>query len=251
MLNLRCDDGTDDRRAWTTARRTLLKYALGLVPIGAGVSLLMPVASAADALTREQRDALTPEHIIELMKEGNRRFREGKMKQHNYVAQKRATVGGQYPAAAILSCIDSRAPAEILLDAGIGHTFNARIAGNISNDDLLGSLEFACAIAGAKVIMVMGHTSCGAIKGAIDGAELGHLTGLLERIKPAIAATSYTGERRGSNAEFVDAVARTNVKQTVESIRRRSTVLAKLENEGKIKMIGSMYHLDGGEVEFS
>jgi carbonic anhydrase len=242
-------DGADDRSACVIARRTLLKTSLGLAAIGGGLPLLM-LPPVAYALTREERDALTPDRIVQIMKEGNKRFREGKMKQHDYVAQTRATAAGQYPAAAILSCIDSRTPAEILLDAGIGHTFNARIAGNIANDDLLGSLEFACAVAGAKVILVMGHTSCGAIKGAIDGAELGHLTGLLEKIKPSVAATSSSGERRGSNAEFVDAVARTNVKQTIETMRQRSTVLAKLEKEGKVKIVGSMYNLDGGAVEF-
>ena len=151
--------------------------------------------------------------------------------------------------AAILSCIDSRAPAEIILDTGIGETFTARVAGNIANDDLLGSLEFACAVAGAKLILVMGHTSCGAIKGAIDGAELGHLTGLLEKIKPSVAATSYTGERVSKNYAFVDAVAKTNVIHTVAAIRGESSVLANLEKDGKIKIVGSMYHLEGGRVE--
>ncbi len=231
-------------------RRNFLASSLGLVPIGASLPLLLTTSEAAYALTREQRDALTPERIVELMKEGNQRFREGRMKQHDYLAQKRATAAAQFPAAAILSCIDSRAPAEILFDAGIGDTFNARIAGNIVNDDLLGSLEFACAAAGAKVLLVMGHTACGAVKGAIDGVELGHLTDLLAKIRPAVAATSYDGERRGSNAEFVDAVARKNVQLTVQAIRRSSTVLAKLETEGKIKMIGAMYRLDGGVVEF-
>jgi carbonic anhydrase len=248
MLQNACD--ANDRSACTVARRTFLKSALGLVPIGVGVPLLLTLPPTACALSREQRDALTPDRIIELMKEGNERFRAGKMKQHDYVAQKRATAAGQYPAAAILSCIDSRVPAEILLDAGIGDTFNARIAGNIANDDLLGSLEFACAVAGAKVILVMGHTSCGAIKGAIDGAELGHLTGLLEKIKPAVSTTSYDGERRGSNPEFVDSVARTNVQHTIQTIRQRSAVLAKLEKERKVKIVGSMYRLDAGTIEF-
>ena len=154
------------------------------------------------------------------MKQGNERFRTGKMSPHDYLAQKRATVAGQYPAAVILSCIDSRAPAEIILDAGIGDTFNARIAGNIANDDLLGSLEFACAVAGAKVVLVMGHTACGAIKGAIDGAQLGNLTGLLNKIKPAVDATHYEGERTSKNGEFVDEVAKTNVRLTMGEIRR-------------------------------
>ena len=172
------------------------------------------------------------------------------METYDYLAQKQATAGGQYPAAAILSCIDSRAPAEIILDTRIGDTFNARIAGNIANDDLLGSLEFACAAAGAKLVLVMGHTACGAVKGAIDGVELGHLTGLLSKIKPAVAATKYTGDRTGPNAAFVDEVAKTNVLRTVETIRQQSSILSGLEKEGKIKIVGSMYHLVGGRVEF-
>ena len=234
------------------SRRALFKSAAGIAAWGViGAPLLgVPEPSYAAALTKEQRDKLTPDQIIEAMKQGNERFRTGKMTQHDYLAQKRATVGGQYPAAVILSCIDSRAPAEIILDAGIGDTFNARIAGNITNDDLLGSLEFACALAGAKVILVMGHTACGAVKGAIDGAQLGNLTGLLNKIKPAVDATHYAGERTSKNAEFVDEVAKTNVRLTMGEIRRRSDVLATLEKDSKIKIVGSMYQLVGGRVEF-
>ena len=233
-------------------RRALLKCATGIAAWGViGAPLLGgPEQSYAAALTKEQRDKLTPDQIIEAMKQGNERFRTGKMSPHDYLAQKRATVAGQYPAAVILSCIDSRAPAEIILDVGIGDTFNARIAGNIANDDLLGSLEFACALAGAKVILVMGHTGCGAIKGAIDGAQLGNLTALLNKIKPAVDATHYAGERTSKNAEFVDEVAKTNVRLTMGEIRRRSDVLAALEKDGKIKIVGSMYQLSGGRVEF-
>jgi carbonic anhydrase len=169
---------------------------------------------------------------------------------HDYLAQVHATAAGQYPAAAILSCIDSRVPAEIILDARLGDMFNARIAGNVADDDLLGSLEFACALAGAKVILVMGHTACGAVKGAIDNAELGHLTGLLARIKPAVTATAYTGKRSSKNPAFVDAVAKTNVLRTLADIRSQSSVLAGLEKDGKIKLAGSMYHLADGRVEF-
>lgn len=234
------------------SRRALLKSATGIAAVGAiGASLLgAPQVSYAAAMSKEKRDKLTPAQILEAMKQGNERFRTGKMLPHDYLAQKRATIAGQYPAAVILSCIDSRAPAEIILDAGIGDTFNARIAGNIANDDLLGSLEFACALAGAKVILVMGHTSCGAIKGAIDGAELGNLTGLLNKIKPAVDATHYDGERSSKNAAFVDEVASTNVHLTVAEIRRRSPVLAALEKDGKISLVGSMYYLSGGRVEF-
>ena len=234
-------------------RRRFLGSALGAAGVGSlgGLALLDPGTPVyAAALTQAERDKLTPDQVVELLKQGNERFRAGKMQPHDYLAQKRATAAGQYPAAAVLGCIDSRAPAEIVLDARIGDTFNARVAANVANDDVLGSLEFACAAAGAKLVLVMGHTACGAIKGAIDGVELGHLTGLLNRIKPAVAATDYAGERSSKNADFVDAVAKTNVLRTVSDIRERSSVLAKLEKDGKIKLAGSIYHLVGGQVEF-
>ncbi len=233
-------------------RRAVLKSAMGIAALGVIGAPLLGVSqrSRAAALTKEMREQLTPDQIIENMKQGNERFAAGKMSPHDYVAQKRATVAGQYPAAVILSCIDSRAPAEIIFDARIGDTFSARVAGNISNDDILGSMEFACAVAGSKVVLVMGHTACGAIKGAIDGAQLGNLTGLLNKIKPAVDATHYEGPRTSKNGEFVDEVAKTNVIMTVGAIRKRSDVLAGLEKEGKIKIVGSMYHLVGGRVEF-
>jgi carbonic anhydrase len=230
-------------------RRMVLRLLLTAPVAFAGVSLAGPESAQVAALTREERDKLTPDQVIEMLERGNERFRTGQMQAHDYLAQKRATAGGQYPAAAILSCIDSRAPAEIILDAGIGDTFNARIAGNIANDDLVGSLEFACAAAGAKVVLVMGHTACGAVKGAIDDVELGHLTALLDKIKPAVAATTFTGARTSKNDAFVDAVAATNVRRTVDDIRTRSTVLAGLEKDGKIKIVASMYQLVGGRVE--
>ena len=231
-------------------RRTLLRSLLAAVGAGTVASLAPGAAwSSSEALTREQRDQLTPDQALEMLTRGNERFRTGKMQAHDYLTQKRATAAGQYPAAAILSCIDSRAPAEIILDTAIGDTFNARIAGNIANDDVLGSLEFACAAAGAKLILVMGHTACGAVKGAIDGVQLGHLTKLLDDIKPAVATTIYSGERTGKNAEFVDTVAASNVRHTVEEIRRHSSVLAGLEKDGKIRIVGSMYHLVGGRLE--
>lgn len=233
-------------------RRALLRAAMSISALGAtGACLLgVPGLSYAVAMSKEQRDKLTPEQILAAMQAGNERFRTGKPSPHDYRAQKRMTAAGQYPAAVILSCIDSRAPAEIVFDAGIGEIFNARIAGNIANDDIIGSLEFACAIAGAKVILVMGHTSCGAIKGAIDHAELGYLTGLLGKISPAVEATHYAGERSSKNAEFVDQVAKTNVLLTVEGLHQRSKVLAGLESERKIKIAGAMYHLVGGRVDF-
>lgn len=235
-----------------TGRRAWLKAA------GAGVGVAMLAATtglhAADgrtaSLTQAQRDALTPDQVIELMKRGNERFRSGKPSQHDFRGQQHSSAAGQYPGAALLSCIDSRAPAEIVFDLGIGDIFNARIAGNTINRDLAGSLEFACAVAGAKVVVVMGHTACGAIKGAIDGVELGNLTGLLNIIRPAIAATAYSGDRSGKNAGFVDAVAATNVRKTIEALRGISPVLADLEKQGRIKVVGAMYDLASGEVKF-
>jgi carbonic anhydrase len=225
-------------------RRALLSSLAALALTGGGIA----VAEAA-AMSAEQRDKLTPDEVLAMLQQGNERFRTGRMERHDYLAQKRATASGQYPAAAILSCIDSRAPAEIILDTGIGDVFNARVAGNIANDDMLGSLEFACAAAGAKLVLLMGHTACGAIKGAIDAVELGHLTELLHRIKPAVAATVYEGARTSKNPAFVDAVAVTNVRRTLEQIRQQSSVLADLEKAGKLKIVGSMYHLQDGQLE--
>jgi carbonic anhydrase len=202
------------------------------------------------ALTKEKRDQLSPDDLIKIAKEGNERFRSGKQLPRDFLAEQKSSAAGQYPAAILLSCVDSRAPAEILLDLGIGDVFNSRVAGNIANEDILGSMEFACALAGAKVVLVMGHTACGAVKGAINDAQLGNLTGLLAKIKPAVEATVYDGERTADNYAFVDAVARTNVELTVKNIRTNSPVLAELEHAGKLKIVGSMYDIGTGVVEF-
>src|SRR5262245_27364995 len=178
--------------------------------------------ASADALTKAKRDKLTPDAILAAMKKGNKRFASGARMNHNFLSQQKATASGQYPAAVLLSCIDSRAPAETIMDLRIGDIFNNRIAGNVENPDVLGGMEFACKLSGAKVILVMGHTACGAVKGAIDNAELGNLTGLLAKIKPAVAATTYSGERTSKNYAFVDAVARKNVELTVGNIRKSS-----------------------------
>lgn len=234
------------------SRRAILKQTLAVSALSVTglTALSIPSVSFAASLSKEERDGMTPQAVIEHFKQGNLRFRENRLVKHDYLAQKRNSIAGQYPAAVILSCIDSRAPAEIVLDAGIGETFNSRVAGNISNRDMLGSMEFACAIAGAKVVLVMGHTRCGAVRGAIDNAELGNLTGLLDEIKPAIEKTEYSGERKGNNYDFVDAVARKNVELTIENIRKKSPTLKQLEDQKKIKILGSMYHLAGGKVEF-
>ena len=193
---------------------------------------------------------MTPDEILQRMKSGNERFRRGEKTTQDYLAQQRASAKGQYPAAVLLSCIDSRAPAETIMDLGIGDVFNTRVAGNVANEDILGSMEFACQVAGAKVVLVMGHTACGAIKGAIDQVQLGNLTGLLAKIRPAVDATAYTGERTAKNYDFVDAVARKNVELTLADIRRRSPTIAGLEGKGTIKLAGAMYNLESAVVDF-
>jgi len=206
--------------------------------------------SLSESLTKEQRDSMNPAQVIDELKKGNERFRSGKMATRDYLAEKRSSASGQYPAAVILGCLDSRVPAEIIFDAGIGDTFIGRVAGNIVNDDMLGSMEFACGVSGAKLVLVLGHTACGAVKGAIDDVVLGNLTGLLARIKSAIPATKFEGEKSSKNASYVDAVARTNVMLGLAEIRRRSPILEEMEKKGKILMTGAMYELTSGMVQF-
>ena len=231
-------------------RRSFLKTSGALSACALMATGALGSFAYADALTEAQRDRLTPEDILALMKQGNRRFYTGRHQDYNFLAQQRASAKAQYPAAVLLSCIDSRVPAETILDLGIGEIFNSRVAGNIENPDILGSMEFACRLAGAKVVLVMGHTACGAIKGAIDSAELGNLTGLLTKIKPAVVATTYSGERTSKNSAFVDAVAHKNVELTIANIRTGSPVLAELESKGAIRMAGAMYNLETGVVDF-
>jgi carbonic anhydrase len=201
------------------------------------------------SLTQAERDSLTSLQIIDELKKGNERFRTGKVALRDYRAEKRSSAAGQYPAAVVLGCLDSRVPAEIVFDAGIGDIFTGRVAGDVVNDDMLGSMEFGCAASGAKVVLVLGHTACGAVKGAIDDVVLGNLTGLLARIKPALSTTKFEGERSSKNARFVDAVARTNVALGVAEIRRRSPILQALENKGTITIVRAMDDLATGVVE--
>jgi len=243
-------DGHQHSYECNQPRRNFLKVGASTTALGIFGGSLLPRAVYADALTKAQRDKMSPSDIIETMKKGNERFRSGVRKNRNYLNEQRASASGQYPAAVLLSCIDSRAPAEVIMDLGLGDIFNCRVAGNVVNQDILGSMEFACKISGAKVVIVMGHTACGAVKGTIDNAELGNLTGLLDKIKPAVQATAYSGERSSKNYAFVDAVARTNVQMTVENIRKNSPVLAELEGKGTIKIVGAMYNLQTAAVEF-
>jgi carbonic anhydrase len=217
-------------------RRNFLGTALASCVITPIAPLALQLgAPGRGSLSKEQRDRMTPAQVIEELRKGNERFRTGKMAPHDYLAQKRSSAAGQYPAAVIL---------------GFGDMFNVRIAGNVVNDDLLGSMEFACAAAGAKLVLLLGHTACGAVKGAIDDVVLGNLTGLLARIKPALSATKFDGEKSSKNPAYVDAVARTNVGLGLENIRGRSPILADLEKKGSIQIAGAMYDITTGMVEF-
>jgi len=202
-------------------------------------------------LTKEWQESLTPEQILALAKEGNQRFISGQPIGRDYQQDVRATKKGQYPAAIVLSCIDSRAPAEIIFDAGIGNIFNARVAGNIVDEDLAGSMEYACKVAGSKLALVMGHTSCGAVKGAIDDVKLGNLTQLLAKLRPAVEAMhDFPGEHTSHNSKFVDAVATKNVQLTLENVRRISPILKEMEEKKQIVIAGAMYNVSTGKVDF-
>ena len=231
-------------------RRTFLKLSSAATAAGVFGENLFASLVYAQTLGKEKRDKMTPDEILARLKRGNKNFTKGVMTARNYRQEQKTTATGQFPIAVVLSCIDSRAPAEVIMDLGIGDIFNARVAGNIANEDILGSLEFACKAAGAKIVLVMGHTACGAIKGAIDNVELGNLTGLLAKIKPAVKATTFKGEPSSKNAAFVDAVAQKNVELTIGDIRKQSAVLAELEAKGAIKIAGSMYNLQTGVVDF-
>lgn len=210
-------------------------------------------ASAQDGLvqTAESQAAMTPAEALQRLKDGNQRFLKGNMHNHNYVDQVTATAGGQYPFAVVLGCIDSRVPPEIVFDQGIGDIFSPRIAGNFVNADILGSMEFATQIAGSKVIVVLGHTSCGAVKGACDHAELGNLTQTLSNIAPAVyAVRDVPGERNSKNTAFVNKVAHTNVEMTVNNIIERSAVMRSLVEKGELLVVGAMYNVATGNVEF-
>lgn len=205
------------------------------------------------ALTQETQAAITPDEAITMLKEGNARFVANKAVDRDLLEQVADTSKGQYPFATILHCIDSRVSAELLFDQGIGDVFSIRIAGNFVNEDILGSMEFACKLAGTKVIVVLGHTACGAVKGACDDAKLGNLTALISKLKPAVeAVTTPTdpSERTSQNIGFVNTVAAKNVHMTIENIRNRSAVLSDMEDLGEIKIVGGMYDIKDGSVTF-
>ena len=205
------------------------------------------------AHTKETQTSISPEKAIQLLKEGNNRFIENKAINRNLLDQVKATSLGQFPFATILSCIDSRVSSELIFDQGIGDIFSARVAGNFVNEDILGSMEFACKLAGTKIVLVLGHTSCGAVKGACDDAKLGNLTALISKIKPAVEAVEEPIDkslRNSSNIDFVNTVAEKNVHMTIANIRTQSPVLKEMEDEEMIKIIGAMYDIKDGSVSF-
>jgi carbonic anhydrase len=202
-------------------------------------------------LTREEQAALTPDSIIQSLKAGNKRFVQNDLTLRNHSVMVRNAAAGQFPKAVILSCLDSRIPVEDVFDRGIGDLFVARVAGNFANTDILGSMEFGCKVSGAKVILVLGHEACGAVKGAIDNVQLGNITPMLVNIKPAVArADSFAGEKNSKNDAFVELVALENVRNTIEYIRTHSPILKEMEDNGELKIIGGYYNLHTGEVTF-
>lgn len=205
------------------------------------------------AHTRETQATMTPQKSLQFLKEGNLRFQNNLKANRNLLEQVNDTSDGQFPFATILSCIDSRVSAELVFDQGLGDIFSVRIAGNFVNEDILGSMEFACKLAGTKLIVVLGHTSCGAVKGACDDAKMGNLTTMLAKIKPAVNAVAEPKDaslRNSKNLEFVDNVAEKNVFLTMENIRKQSPILKEMEDNNEIDIVGGMYDINTGAVTF-
>lgn len=203
--------------------------------------------------TRETQATMTPQKSLQYLKEGNLRFQNNLKANRNLLEQVNDTSDGQFPFATILSCIDSRVSAELVFDQGLGDIFSVRIAGNFVNEDILGSMEFACKLAGTKLIVVLGHTACGAVKGACDNAKMGNLTKLIEKITPAVNAVTEptdAGLRNSKNSEFVDTVAKKNVQLTIDRIHAESPILSEMEKSEEIMIIGAMYDINTGEVNF-
>lgn len=206
-----------------------------------------------NAQTKASQDAISPAKALELLKEGNQRFTAKQQVERDLNLQVEQTSTGQFPFATVLSCIDSRVPAELVFDQGIGDIFSVRIAGNFVNADILGSMEFASKLAGTKLILVLGHTACGAVKGACDHAELGNLTAMLDNIAPAVEAIAEpenAADRTSANIDFVNAVGTKNVELTIDRIREESPVLAEMEQAGEIQIVGGMYDIATGKVNF-
>jgi len=205
----------------------------------------------SDVVTSEIQASLTPDEILQGMKDGNERFVNNNLTPRDYQAQVKATSGGQHPEAVIISCIDSRVPVEHIFDKGVGDVFVARVAGNFVNEDILGSTEFGTAVAGSKVIIVMGHKSCGAVKAAIDDVEMGNITAMLTKIKPAVEMSEdFDGEQTTDNGDYVTEVVNNNVLHTIAEMRENSPIIANLESNGDVVIAGAFYDLETGRVTF-
>lgn len=236
----------------------LVVTAIALVTINSQVAVAQQTKSKSSTktgdgtvMTKDAQLALTPDQALQKLKEGNKRFSENKLIKRNYAEEVKQTAKGQYPHSVILSCLDSRTSSELIFDQGLGSVFNARVAGNFENTDILGSMEFACKAAGAKLIVVVGHSNCGAVKGACDNVQMGNLTSVIEQIKPATEKVkNVEGERNSKNHDYVDAVAKENVLQTISDIRKNSPILSEMESKGEIMIVGGMYNVDTGIVEF-
>ncbi|MER2996990.1 carbonic anhydrase family protein [Pontibacter populi] len=200
--------------------------------------------------TKETQAELTPQKAIDILVEGNKRFVNNLKANRNLLQQVNETSTGQHPFAIILSCIDSRTSAELIFDQGLGDIFSARIAGNVVNEDILGSMEFACKVAGSKLIVVLGHTKCGAIKGACDHVEMGNLTGLVKKIEPSVNSVETEGDRNSANSEFVEKVAEANVHRMLDEVQEKSDILRDMIEKGEIGIVGGMYCVETGAVEF-
>ena len=208
------------------------------------------VGLVEDVLTKEEQDALSPDMVIQSLKDGNVRFMNNDLTARDHSAQVRKSVMAQYPKAIILSCVDSRVPVEDVFDRGIGDIFVARVAGNFVNEDILGSMEFACKVSGSKLILVLGHEHCGAVKAAVDDVKLGNITPMLAKIRPAVEAVEYDGDRSSKNQEFVHKASESNILNTIEKIKSNSPILKDMEAKGEIKIVGALYDMDNGSVNF-
>lgn len=202
-------------------------------------------------MNAEQQASLTPSGVIQDLKEGNERYTQNNLTARDYPAQVKASTNGQFPEAIVLSCVDSRVPVEYVFDRGIGDIFVARVAGNFVNEDILGSMEFACKVSGSKVILVLGHEHCGAVKAAVDDVKLGNITPMLTKIRPAVEMNAdYEGEKSSKNPEFVHMVCESNVHNTINQIRKDSPILKEMEDQGEIMIVGAIYDMDNGKVDF-
>lgn len=203
-----------------------------------------------DVLTKEEQDALTADMVIQSFKEGNQRFLRNDLTARDHSEQVRKSTLAQYPKAIVLSCVDSRVPVEDVFDRGIGDIFVARVAGNFVNEDILGSMEFACKVSGSKLVLVMGHEHCGAVKAAVDNVKLGNITPMLEKIRPAVDMIEYGGDRTSKNEEFVHLACESNVRNTIAEIRKQSPILKEMEDNNEIRIVGAVYDMDNGKVDF-